>query len=104
MNKHSRGFSVLSYFTWIGWLVSYFMRDKNDSLVKVHLNQALVLNLCSMIIGFMASRFDLNDGLMGLLVSAISLGVTILNIMGIVRALQMSEEPLPIVGDIKILN
>ena len=45
MYKNSKLFAVLSYITWIGFVVSFLMRDRNDTLVRRHLNQALIINL-----------------------------------------------------------
>ena len=38
MYRHSRLFSVISYITWIGWVIALALRDKGDPLVHRHIN------------------------------------------------------------------
>ena len=100
MNKHSRLFSVVSYITWIGWLIALILRGKDDPLVRRHLNQALILNLIETV-GAIISRLG---GLFGVIGTVIDIAVLILFIIGIVRALRMSDQPLPVIGDITLIN
>ncbi|MBQ1715975.1 MAG: SHOCT domain-containing protein [Firmicutes bacterium] len=81
--------NVLSYITWIGFLIAYFAGDREHCMF--HLNQGLVLNLFSLIslvpiIGWIAS-----------------LGSIALMILGIVNASSDVEKPLPLIGTIKLL-
>lgn len=96
MYKHSKLCSVLSYITWIGWFVAYFLRDRADSLVRRHLNQALILNLVSLVASYLARR----SGVIGIVGELVDLVVLVFAIMGIVRAFKLSEEPLPLIGTI----
>ena len=32
MNKNTKLFSIISYITWIGWLVAFFMSEKDDTI------------------------------------------------------------------------
>lgn len=98
MNNQNRGYCMVSYITWIGWLVAYFAGDRNDPMLKQHLNQAFVLNIASIIIGFLNSQ----DGIFQTVGSFLSLCVFIFEIMGIYRAYKMVDEPLPLIGDIKV--
>ncbi|MBE6994361.1 MAG: hypothetical protein E7423_06970 [Ruminococcaceae bacterium] len=99
-NKNTKLWSVVSYITWIGWLASFFLHDKRDNMVNHHLNQALVINLVSTVGGIL-NRFG---GLLGLVGSVVSLGGMVLLVIGIVRALQLSDKPIPVVGDIHIIG
>ncbi len=92
--------SILSYFSWIGWIISFAIRDKDDEVVKFHLNQGLVLNLASLVLT-VVSRFG---GVVAIVASVASLAVFVFAILGIVRAAQDSTQPLPLIGDIKILK
>ncbi|WP_029319832.1 hypothetical protein [Butyrivibrio sp. AE3004] len=100
MNKNSKLFAVLSYITWIGFVASFLLRDKNDTLVRRHLNQALVINLISTA-GTFLGRYS---GLFGICGTILDIAALVLFIMGIVRALRMSEEPLPYIGNIALFN
>ena len=95
MNRNSKLLAVLSYFFWIGFLLSFFLRDKDDTLVRRHLNQALIIHLISTFAGFLGNF----GGIFANAASIIGLGCFILFIMGFVRAIRMSEEPLPLIGE-----
>lgn len=98
MNRHTRILSVVSYITWIGWLVAFILRDHNDPVTHQHINQALNLN----IIGVLVSTGYRIGGIISYISGIIAILCLILTVMGIVRALQMSAKPLPIVGNVSI--
>jgi len=100
MDKHTKLYSILSYITWIGWLIALFLRDKEDAMVRHHLNQALILNLASLVAGFLTRI----GGLLGTIGSIVSLAVFVLCIMGIVRAAKLSDEPLPLIGKYTLIQ
>jgi uncharacterized membrane protein len=100
MNSNTKLYSILSYITWIGWLISYFARDKEDQTVKFHVNQALVLNIASTIIS-VVSRIG---GVIGYVCGACSIVLLVFWVMGIIRAAKLSTEPLPVIGGISIIK
>ena len=100
MNKHSKGYAVLSDITWIGRVIAYLARDPEDTLVCRHLNQALVLNL----IETAGRLFDRFGGIISTVSNVVGLAMLVFFIMGIVRAARMSEEPLPLIGDITLIQ
>ena len=99
MYRNTRFYSVISYFTWIGFAAAFLLHDRGDHLVQHHLNQALVLNLIETIGGFLSRR----RGFTGLAGEVIDVVCLVLLLMGIVRAVKMSDEPLPLIGDIHLL-
>ncbi len=101
MHKNTKLFSVLSYITWIGFLIAYLMRDKDDGTVKCHLNQALILLIVSTISGFIANH---TSGILMIAANIVSLAVLILSVMGIVYAFQGSDKPLPLVGGVQLIK
>ena len=100
MNKNSKLFAVLSYITWIGFVVSFLMRDRNDTLVRRHLNQALIINL----IGTVGTILTRAGGILATGGSILGIACFVLSIMGIVRAFNMSEKPLPYIGEYTLFN
>lgn len=100
MKNHSKLYSILSYLTWIGWIIALLKRDKEDTLVRKHLNQGLVLNLVGMVARLVAG----DSGLLGRVGDLVSIAVFVLWIMGIYRAAKMSEEPLPLIGEINLIS
>lgn len=99
MYAHTKLYSAISYITWIGWIVAFILHDKYDRMTHHHLNQALAINILS-ILGGIGTRFD---GIIGWAGGVIGVIVLILTIWGIIRALQLSDKPLPIVGKFNIL-
>ena len=95
MNRNSKLLAVVSYITWIGWLIAFFKRDREDSLVRRHLNQSLALNLAASA----ANLLSRIGGIFYMVGVAATIAVLVLEIMGVLRAFRMSEEPLPLVGN-----
>ncbi len=100
MNNNSKLCSVISYITWIGFLAALFLSEKDDKMVRHHLNQALVINILETI----GTLISLLGGIFGLLGSLIDIAVLVFFIMGIVRAAKLSDEPLPLIGDFHLIG
>ena len=100
MNKNTKLFSVISYITWIGWLVAFLARGRDDRMVRHHLNQALVINILETL-GVGLVRIG---GIFGVIGEIIDVAVLIFFIMGIVRAAKLSDEPLPVIGGIHLIG
>ena len=92
--------AAAAYITWVGFLIALVAGDRSDRLIAHHMNQALVLNIASIVggvlrviplIGSMASNI-------------VALALLVLCIMGIARALRGSAEPLPFIGDIHLIG
>ena len=99
--RNSKRNAILSYVTWIGWIFVYLTRNRKDQLVRRHLNQALVLNVLETVGGICARFYQLfEDKLLRPVGTVIAIGGFILLVMGIARAMKMSDEPLPIIGNI----
>jgi len=96
MDKKVTG--IVAYITWIGWIIAYIAGDKEGA--KFHLNQALVLMLCSLVnivIGVIP--------LIGTILSPIiSIVIFVFAIIGIVSAANDQEKELPFIGSIRILK
>ncbi|MBR7188961.1 MAG: hypothetical protein IKD53_10450 [Clostridia bacterium] len=100
MKRHSRLYAIISYITWIGFLVALLARDKEDTLVRQHMNQALVINIIETI-GTFLTRLG---GIFAVIGEIVDIAVLIFVVMGIVRAARRSEEPLPIIGGIHLFD
>ena len=97
--KKDKVAAVFSYLGWVFWVVAFIIRNRNDSLSRHHLNQGFILAIAGTLVGVL-SRLH---GLFGFVASILGIGIALLSIVGIVRALQGSDEPLPIVGDIQLI-
>ena len=100
MNKNTKLYSVLSYITWIGWAEALFLSEKDDRLLRHHLNQALVINILETV-GSILIRFG---GLFAVIGEIVDIAVLVFFFMGIVRAARLSDEPLPILGGIHLIG
>lgn len=92
--------AAVSYVTWIGFLIAIVAGDRSDRFMTHHLNQALVLNVIS-ILGGVLTVIPLVGRMAA---SLVSLAVLVFWIMGIARALRGSMEPLPFIGDIHLMG
>lgn len=97
--KKDKVAAVFSYLGWIFWIIAFVIRNKDDELSRQHLNQGLALALISTVAGVL-SRLH---GLFSVFASVLGLGVFILAIMGIVNAVKEKNEPLPFIGDFRLL-
>lgn len=96
--------SVLSYFTIIGWLISYFYSNSQnrDSLLKFHLNQSLGVFVCGIVFNILIYIVGMLVPSIASVLSVIGLVFIVLLILGIINATGEKEKPLPIIGSIFI--
>ncbi len=101
MNKKVTG--IVSYITIIGWIVAFLAGDKEGA--KFHLNQSLVINLASLINGWVLGKILGFIPFIGPIVSwIISILIFVLWILGLVAAIKEEQKEVPILGQIKILK
>lgn len=94
------GMAIVSYITWIGFLVALLAGDQQDPYVRFHENQALVLNIFSLIGGILGTMLMF----IPFIGAIISIFFFILLIMGIINAAQGDFKELPVIGSIRILK
>ncbi len=92
--------AAASYITWIGFFVAFLMGDRTDPFHLHHMNQALVINVISIVGGVVAVIPILGAIATGI----VEIGVFIFDIMGIYRAVIGSKEPLPLIGDFHLIG
>ena len=96
MNKKTTG--IVAYLTVIGLIIAFVAGDKEGA--KFHLNQALVLWIVGIVGGILSVI-----PLVGRIISAIiSIFCFVCMILGIINAVNEKEQPLPLIGAIKLLN
>ncbi len=102
----SRIVAAVSYFSWIGWVIALVVRNPEDDFVKLHLNQALALNILGTVLGIVGRILAVIPVIRlvgGLAVGAAGLAIAIIGIMGVIRAVTWNDKPLPVVGGIKLI-
>ena len=100
MDSKNKTAAIVSYITWVGFLIAICIGDRSDRYVVHHLNQALVLNIASIIGGFLKVIPLIGNTAAGL----VSLAVLVFWVIGIYRAAIGSTEPLPFIGDIHLMG
>ena len=86
--------SIVGYIGWLGWLIAFLAGDKEGA--KFHLNQALLVNLLS-IIGTVLAGVPVVGWVL-------SVAVLVFWVMGLVYAIKQEEKEIPLIGSIKILK
>ena len=97
-NTRSRTLAVVSYITWIGWIIAFLIRDKGDQFVAHHLNQALMINLLKIAGGLCAALPHFGHTISGV----VGVAAFVLIIMGIYRAVNWRTDPLPVIGEFQL--
>ncbi len=82
--------SIIAYITWVGLLVAYCAGDREGA--KFHLNQALVIFLFSLL-----SVIPCVGWIWGIF-------MVVCWVMGFIAAIKQEENPVPLIGNIKILK
>lgn len=95
----SKLLSIISYITWVGWIVALVIRDKGDELVRHNLNQALLLNIAMTVIRVI-HRVPILGHLVG---NILDIAAFVMVIVALYRAYKGEWKPLPYVGEIDIL-
>ena len=97
--NNSRVLAVVSYITWIGWIIAFLIRDRRDAYVAHHLNQALLINLLKIAGGLCMMVPHIGEELS----SVVGVAAFVLIIMGIYRAANWRTDPLPVIGEFRLL-
>ena len=100
MQNRSNTAAVISYITWLGFIIAIIIGDRSDSFTMHHLNQALVLNIAGIIGGVLAVIPVIGS----IAAWIVSVAVFIGAIIGIYRAATWSDQPLPLIGDIHLIG
>ena len=98
-NNNSRLASILAYLTIIGWVIAYFIRDKEDAGVRQHLNQAIVAASGEIIGGILVAI-----PIIGIIGMIVQIAAWVLAIWGLIRAIKGNNDPLPYIGGISIVK
>ena len=94
--------NIVAYITLVGWLLAYVVGDRYNS--RFHLNQALVLFLANVVWGIVAKILAFIPILGWIALGVGYLVLFVFWVMGLVSAIQGEEKPLPLIGEMHILN
>ena len=92
--------AIISYITWVGFIIAIVIGDRTDGFTRHHMNQALVIS----ILGFIGGVLNIIPVLGNIASGIISLAVLVFSVLGIYRAATWSTEPLPFIGDFHLIG
>ena len=96
---NSRTVAVISYITWVGWIIAFVIRDRSDTFALHHLNQALVINLLKIAGGLCAVLPGIGHSIS----AVVGVAAFVFIVMGIYRAAHYRTDPLPFVGELHLM-
>ena len=99
MSKKVTG--IVAYITIIGWLIAFLVGDREKA--KFHLNQALVLDLCSLVVSVLASVLG-GVKILSLIFWIADVAIFAFCVWGIILAATDQDKPLPLIGGIQLLK
>lgn len=97
--NRSRTIAVVSYITWVGWIIAFLLRDRRDAFTAHHLNQALMINLLKIAGGLCVMLPRIGETVS----SVVGVAALVLIIMGIYRAVNWRTDPLPVIGEFHLM-
>lgn len=96
METNSKTIAIVSYITFIGWIIALLMRNANQDqskLVQFHLRQAFGLGVSNFILSSLLGALHL-----WVFTQILNVAVFVLIVVGILNANAGKEDPLPFVG------
>ena len=93
--------AIISYFTWIGWIIAFVMHSSNKSSIGAyHIRQTLLLHILAIVIGIFRTMFLFS--FFGWTILWFSwllfIGLFVLWLLGLIAAINGKEEPMPLLG------
>lgn len=91
--------SIISYFTWIGWIIAFILYNSNKSqLAAYHIRQTLVLHILAIIVYILQIMLLFVPFLGWAIIGLLWIGLVVLWILGLVSAVNGQEKPIPVIG------
>lgn len=96
--EDGRTIAIIAYITIIGLIIAFIMNNsKNNAFAKFHIGQSFriaILGIANSVLGAMLPSS------LSIVSTIIGLGVLVLWILGLINAINLKEEPVPIIGKI----
>ncbi len=93
--------AILSYLTILGWIVALVLHKQSPTkLGGFHVRQALLLIVSALVVGILNNFafIPILGALQQIILSLITVAIVVFWIWGLVTAIQMKTEPLPVIG------
>ena len=95
--NNNKVMAVLCYLG-ILWVVPLLTEHKNDSFVKFHINQGIILTIFGVAVRLVTWILSFIPVVGNLLSWAGWIAIVVLMVLGIMNAVNMEEKPLPLIG------
>jgi uncharacterized membrane protein len=91
--------AIISYFTWIGWIIAFVMHNSNRSqLGAFHLRQTLALMILGIICYIVQIMLLFIPFLGWAIIALLWIGLIVLWVLGLIAAMNGQEKPMPVIG------
>lgn len=103
MRDDGKIIAVVSYLTFVGWIVAFFMHNNSrTSIGAYHLRQSLLLHIISMCLptmNFFFAFIPFIGWIVNVAITLVSFALFAFWILGLISAANTEEKPLPIIGE-----
>jgi len=94
--------AIISYFTWIGWIIAYVLYGNNTSQLAIyHIRQSLFLHILAIIIWilrFILLFIPFIGWALWWVTWLLFIGLFVLWLIGLISAINGEEKPTPLLG------
>ena len=91
--------AIISYFTWIGWIIAFVMFNSNKSrLAAYHLRQSLTLMILGILVYIVQIMLIFIPFLGWAIAVLLWIGLVVLWVFGLIAAINGEEKPMPVIG------
>lgn len=93
--------SIISYFTWIGWIIAFVMYNSNKSqLAAFHIRQSLALMILGILVYILQIMLLFIPILGWAIIVLLWIGIVVLWVLGLIAAINAQEKPIPVIGSL----
>ncbi|QCX00130.1 hypothetical protein FGM00_08435 [Aggregatimonas sangjinii] len=98
VKEEGKTMAIISYITIIGLIIAFVMNSsKNNEFAKFHIGQSLRISILGIILNVVVRFLPDSIAIVG---SILSLGILVLWIIGLINAVKLKAEPVPVIGTI----
>jgi uncharacterized membrane protein len=91
--------AIISYFTWIGWIIAFVMYNSNKSqLAAYHIRQSLALMILGILVYIVQIMLVFIPFLGWAIALLLWIGLVVLWVMGLIAAINGEQKPMPVIG------
>ena len=93
--------AIISYFTWIGWIIAFVMFSSNKSqLAAYHIRQSLLLMILGILCYIVQIMLIFVPFIGWAIIFLLWIGLVVLWVLGLISAINGQEKPIPVIGNL----